>query len=169
MEIKDFSSRRGAIVPLLPKIHAMLKENAEHDKISAPPEHLITWTQKIRKTLLDINWRFLAALNENNLAGIFFYRIDGTDAFIEDVQTALSVRNNAEIIEGFIKRLEFDPSIKNATFFASERVKIESDKEMLAAKGFDVKNISENGCEKLGTFSQACNALKLRYNRSTGV
>ena len=50
-EFIDYSSRRGAIVPLLPKIHALLKENAEKDKLSGLeiPENLVTWRQKINR------------------------------------------------------------------------------------------------------------------------
>ncbi|MCL2225972.1 MAG: hypothetical protein FWB96_13475 [Defluviitaleaceae bacterium] len=166
MEIHDYSSRRGALVPLLPKIHAMLKENASRDKLSVtePPEHIISWRQKMRRTIVDINRRLLVALDGGSLAGIFFYRYDGANIYIEDVQTAWTYRKNPAVIEGFLKRLEYDAGTKTATFFVGERVKIEADKEMLAAKGF--KEAHEGGWEKLGTLSQAAAAIKLRYGRA---
>jgi hypothetical protein len=186
LEINDYSSRRGVLVPLFPKIHAMLKENSERDKFSnlEPPEHLIIWQQKIRQVILDINRRFIVAMDGGNLAGIFFYRIgkvdgvgkidgigkvDGNEGkiFIEDVQAAWSYRNNTHIIDGFLKKLEFDKHSKDATFYASQRIKIDYDKELLAAKGF--KTVHEDGWEKLGTYSQAAGAIKIRYNRGVGV
>jgi hypothetical protein len=168
LEINDYSSRRGVIVPLLPKIHAMLKENAENDKLAGlePPEHVITWTQKMRKDIVDINRRFFVALDGANLAGILFYRYDGTDIYIEDLHVAWPFRHNAGVIEGFIKRLEFDGGTKDAKFFASDRVKIESDKEILESKGFKSRG---EGWETLGTFKQTVAALKLRYNRGVSI
>lgn len=165
IEIHDYSGRRGALVPFFPKIHAMLKENAERDKMAGlePPEHIVTWTQKLRKVLLDINRRFIVAADGGNLAGVFFYRYDATKVFIEDLQIAWAYRNNPNVIEGFLKKLEYDQAAKDATFYASERVKIDSDKEILAAKGF--KTTHEDGWEELGTLQQAAGAIKIRYSR----
>ncbi|MCL2577219.1 MAG: hypothetical protein FWE27_04115 [Defluviitaleaceae bacterium] len=165
LEINDYSSRRGVLVPMLPKIHEMLKINAERDKLSGlePPEHIIMWQQKMRKSITDINRRLFVALDGGILAGIFFYRYDGENIFIEDVHTAWAYRNNPGVIDGFLKRLEYDAGTKNATFFVGERVKIDADKEMLAAKGF--KETHTDGWEKLGTREQASAAIKLRYNR----
>lgn len=169
LEINDYSSRRGILVPLLSKIYTMFKENAERDKLAdiPPPEHLITWQHKIRKKLLDINRRFLVAMDGGMLAGVFFYRYEGADIYIEDVQTAWAFRNNPYVINGFLKKLEYDHGTKEATFFVSDRIKVDSDKELLARKGF--KDKYEGGWEKLGTFSQAVAAIKLRYNRGIGV
>jgi len=178
LEINDYSNRRGVIVPMLPKIHAMLAENATRDKLASlePPEHLIIWTQKMRSVLTDVNRRFFIAQDGGFLAGIFFYRYEKTDAqtdagakiFLEDVQVGWAFRNNSGVIDGFLQRLDFDAPAKDATFFASERVKSEADKEILAAKGFK-KELDENGYEKLGNYSQAVAAVKLRYNRGVGA
>ena len=164
LEIMDYSSRRGVIVPILAKIHAILKENAEKDKTQEPPPHIITWQQDKRKELLDINRRYLVALDGNVLSGFFFYRYDGGKIYIEDIQVAWSHRNNPHVIDGFLKKLEFDPGTKDAAFYASERVKRDADKEMLASKGF--KEEHEGGFEKLGTFSQASAAIKIRYSKN---
>lgn len=167
LEFNDYSNRRGVIVPILPKIHAMLAENAARDKLAGlePPEHVIMWSQKMRKILTDINRRFIVALDGGFLAGIFFYRYDGKNIYIEDVQVAWAYRNNPGVIDGFLQRLEYDPGTKDAAFFASGRIKSDSDTEALAAKGFK-KELDDNGYEKLGTLAQAAAALKLRYNRS---
>ena len=166
--INDFSSRRGVLVPLLPKFHAIIKENAKRDRVAnlEPPEHVITWTQKMRKVILNINRRFVVAMDGENLVGILFYRAENAGEkkiFIEDLQTAWAYRNNPQIIDGFLKKLEYDQNTKDATFYASERIKIDYDKELLASKGF--KTVHEDGWERLGTFSQAAGAIKIRYNR----
>jgi hypothetical protein len=165
MEFHDYSNRRGVLVPLLPKVHAMYKENSVRDRLSAiePPEHLITWQHKQREILVDINRRFLVALDGNTLVGVLFYRHAGKDIYIEDLQIAWPYRNNPHIIDGFLKRLEYDPLTKEAVFYASERIKIEADEEVLVAKGLKKKHI--DGWENLGSFSKASLALKLRYNR----
>jgi len=164
LQINDYSGRRGVLVQFFSRIHALLKENAERNPVLVPPEHVITWTQKMNGVLVDVNRRFFIAIDGNNLAGIFFYRYDGDRILIEDVQTAWAYRNNPNVIEGFLKKLEYDQGTKSATFYASERVNLDADKELLATKGF--KDTHEGGFEKLGTLSQAAGALRLRYNRS---
>jgi hypothetical protein len=171
LEINDYSSRRGVIVQLLPQIHALLKANAQEKLTNlVPPEHVITWTQKMRRVVLDINRRFIVAVDGGNLAGIFFYRSDlrnGKKIFFEDVQVSSKYKNNPLVIDGFLKKLEFDQNAKDATFYASERIKIDFDKELLAAKGFKVEH--EDGWEKLGDFKDAAGALKIRYNRGIAL
>jgi len=165
IEFFDYSGRRGALVTLLPKIHALLTENAQKDKLSgiSQPEHIVTWQQKKKAVLLDINWRFLVCMDGPILAGLFFYRYQGSNIYIEDLHVAWAYRNNKAIIEGLLKKLEYDANAKDSTFFAGERIKTESDKEILASVGF--KQEHEGGWENVGSLSQAVNALKLRYNR----
>ena len=162
MTIHDYSNRRGVLVPLLPKVHALLKEIAERDKLSEAPEHVITWQQKKRLELTDINRRFLVAMDGEILAGIFFYRYadSATKVFLEDVQVAWSYRNNPRVIEGFLKKLEYDAGTKDAAFFTSERIKHDADKEILASKGLATETDNE-----LGSFPQMVAAMKIRYNR----
>ena len=165
LEFIDFSSRRGGVVNLLPKIHQLLKQNANNDKLAGnePPEHIVTWSQKIKTQLLDIDRRFLVAKDNGILAGFLFYRHDGGSLYIEDLQVAWNFRNNPAVVEGLLKKLEFDAAARDAEFFASERVKSEADKEILASVGF--KQVFEDGWEKLGTMTSAIGILKLRYNR----
>ena len=172
MEFHDYSNRRGALVQFLSKMHEIMKENAEQDKQGniEPPEHIITWTQKKRKELTDITRRFYVAQDGGDgsiLAGFIFCRIDGGKAYIEEVQLARAYRNNPLVLDGLLKKLEFEPLIKDAEFFASERVKANADEEMLAAKGFKAER--EDGFEKLGTFAQASAALRIRYSRGAGA
>jgi len=166
IEITDFSGRRGAVVPILPKIHELLKTNATQDKLTSveAPEHIVIWQQKMRRFILDINRRLFIAQDGNDVVGIFFYRHDGANIMIEEVQIAWKSRHNQLIMDGFLKKLEQDPKTRDATFFADVRIKKNSDKEMLAAKG--LKDAADNEPEQLGTFGQAAAAMKIRYARS---
>lgn len=157
------------MVAFLPKIHAITKENVSKDKLTlmTPPEHFVTWQHKMRRVLVDIKRRFIVAVDGDVLAGIFFYRYgDEGKIFIEDAQTAWAYRNNPRVMDGFLKKLEYDKATKDATFYASERIKIAADQEMLAKRGATLIT-HEDGWEKLGTFAEMATAIKLRYNRGT--
>ena len=166
IEFFDYSSRRGVLVPLLPKVHALLPENAKNDKTSGqePPEHIITWQQKIRQQVVDINRRFLVAKEGEDLAGLLFYRFQGTDIYIEDLHVSWKHRNNIQVVEGLLKKLEFDQGAKDASFYASNRVKIEHDKEILADRAREERS---DGWEALGSLGQTINALRIRYTRTS--
>jgi len=170
LEFYDYSSRRGILVPLLPKVHALLAENARMDKVAGqePPAHIITWQQAERKKLVDINRRFLVAMEGTALAGIFFYlhkkTETGTEIYIEDLHIAWTHRNNPNVIEGLLKKMEFDPAVRDAVFYAGQRVKIEQDKEILASVGLKDERTDE--WESLGSLQQTINTLKIRYNRA---
>ena len=170
LEFIDYSTRRGAMVALLPKIHALLTELAVRDKIAGltPPEHLVTWQHKARKELLEVHRRFLVAMDGNLLAGLFFYRYDENkenegNIYIEDVQIAWVFQKNSLVLEGLLKKLEYDADARNANFFASGRIRIETNKEILASVGF--KEVKEGEWENLGNFKEMANALKTRYSR----
>lgn len=166
MEFFDYSNRRGALVPVLPKVHALLADISVKDKMAAlpMPEHIVTWQQQMRKTVLQINHRFLCAIDASILAGIFFYHYQGTDIYIDECQIAWTYRNNPRVLDGLLKKLEFDTGTRNATFYASDRIKKESDKEILASVGF--KEEIEGDYENLGNFATMANTLKLRYGMS---
>lgn len=165
IEFTDYSSRRGAVVALLTDMHAMLTENAKKDTlgVTTAPEHIVSWKQKVNATLRDVNRRFVVATEVNKLVGVFFYRYEGTNLYVEDLHVAWAYRHNAKVVEGLLKKLDFDPMAKDAMFFAGERVKVESDKEILASVGF--KQQHEGGWENLGNMTSAVGALKLRYSR----
>ena len=152
-------------MPLLSKMHAMFVENASKDIASgiAPPEHLITWRQKMGSQLVDVKRRFLIASDGSNLAGVLVYRYDGDSIYIEELQVGWMFRNNPGIMDGLLKKLEYDVGTKDVTFYASERIKIDADKEKLAAVGLG--DTHKDGWEKIGNLSQTLAAMKLRYNR----
>ena len=165
LEFFDYSNRRGVLVGWLPKIHTLLKNNALRDTLAGiqPPEHIVTWTQKMKAGLLDINRRFLVATEGTMLAGILFYRHENGNVYIEDLHVDWAFRKNPQVVEGLLKKLEFDTNAKDATFYASERIKSDADKEILASVGF--KESHEGGWENLGGLSTTIGILKLRYNR----
>ncbi|MCL2605020.1 MAG: hypothetical protein FWD90_11135 [Defluviitaleaceae bacterium] len=174
LEFIDYSTRRGAIVPLLPKIHALLKENAEKDKLCGlePPENLVTWRQKINPMLLDISRRFVFAMeikgpNNRDVLGFVFYRYPPNEKgklYINDMQIAYAQRGNAAVLTGLVAKLEADPNAKNAAFFGGERLKKPVDKEILAGVGF-IETFPD-GWEPLGNMKEALGALRLRYGRA---
>jgi hypothetical protein len=128
LEFIDYSSRRGTMVALLPKIHALLTEIAVRDKIAGitPPEHLVTWQHKARKELIEVNRRFLVAMDGNLLVGLFFYRYDKNEknnVYIEDVQISWAFQKNPLVLEGLLKKLEYDADARNATFFCKQQNK----------------------------------------------
>ncbi|MCL2203899.1 MAG: hypothetical protein FWB88_08170 [Defluviitaleaceae bacterium] len=173
-EFIDYSSRRGAIVSLLPKVHALLKELSVKDKLCGlePPETLVMWRQKINPLLLDINRRFLFAMeiagpDKREILGYMFYRYDGSGperVYIEDMQVAWRHRRNAGVVAGLILKLEKDPRTKNAVFYGGERLRVTTDKELLANVGF--KETFPDGWEPLGNLKEATGALRIRYTRS---
>jgi hypothetical protein len=169
----DYSNRRAVLVPLLAKVHELLKEIAVKDKLSGleTPEHVISWQHKKRRELTDINRRFLVAMDGDNLAGIFFYKYDGTDIYLEDVQIAWKYKNNPHAIEGFLKKLEFDAGAKGAIFYSGKRIRNEAEKEILALKSAVPPNNGTKSSfpayEKLGDFSQMSDAMKIRYTHKS--
>ena len=158
IEVYDHSSRRGALVPMLKKIHALIAENV------ATTEHVIFWSHKMRKNLVDIKWRFLIAVDGANIAGLFFYRYDGSDIYIEEMQISRAYSGNPQVAEGLLRKLEFDQGTKDAVFYANDRMQLEANKEILASVGF--KEEHEGGWERLGDLPATVNALKLRYIRN---
>jgi len=169
-DVFDYSSRRGAIVPLLTAVHALLKENAEKDKIRAmePPEGIVAFRQKMGPLLLDINRRFLFAMDikgsQRGIVGFLFYRFgEGNRVYIEDMELAWKHRTDGNTVLAMLNKLEFDPRAKAGDFFGSERLKKPSDKEILAGAGFHEH--FTDGWEPLGTVKDATGALRLRYGR----
>lgn len=165
LEFTDFSNRRGALVGLQTSIYNMQKDTALQDKLSLaqPPEHIISWMQKTKASLLDINRRFLVAMDGKTLAGILFYRYQDSNLYLEDFHIAWGYRSVPQVAEGLLLKLQQDSKAKDATFFASSQIKTDADTEILASVGF--KPTHENGWENLGNMSTAIGLLKLRYNR----
>ena len=163
LKVTDYSTHRGGVVTLLPKIHAMFKENARNDKagVLKNPGHIITWQQLIKKQLTDINRRFIIATYQTELAGLLFYRYENGNAYIEEMQFATAHKNQVAAFDALFKKVEMDPKAHGAVFFVSDRIKLERNKEILASVGF--KDSVENGYEKLGSLAEAASSLKLRF------
>ena len=169
LKVTDYSNHRGGVVALLPQIHSMFKENALADKsgVLQNPGHIVTWQQKIKKQLTDINRRFIVATQRDRLVGVLFYRYDGTNAYIEEFQFQKRFESDVEAFDQIFKKLEIDKKSADAVFYVSRFVKLEKNKEILASAGF--KEVSEDEYEKLGSFGEARASLKLRFFAGSGA
>jgi len=157
IEVFDHSGRRGALVPMLKNIHALIAQNVPQT------ENFILWSHKMRKHLVDINRRFLTVSADTTLAALLFYRYEDTTIYIEEMHVSPLHIKNPQVVEYLLKKLELDPGTKDAIFYANDRMKLAANKEILAAAGF--KDEHAGGWECLGDFSATCNELKLRYTR----
>ena len=166
IEIYDYSNRRGILVPMLPKMYEIITKNATLDKMAgiAPPEHIITWQHRVKKELTDLSRRFIVAMDCGTLAGFLFYRYQGGDVYIEELQIAWIQRNKPQILDGFLKKLELDAGTENALFYVNDRIKTEASKEILASVGLREKH--EGGWECLGDRTATSTALRIRYIRA---
>ena len=169
LKVTDYSKHRGGVVTLLPQIHAMYKENALADKsgVLPNPGHIVTWQQKIKKRLTDINWRFLIATQNDKIVGVLFYRYEGNNAYVEEFQFHKNFDGDVEAFDQIFKKLEMDKKSQNAVFFVSQFVKLEKNKELLASAGF--KEVTEQGYELLGSLSEARASLRLRFFAGSGT
>ena len=163
VKVVDYSNHRGGILALLPKIYAMHKENAASDKSGTlqPPGHFVTWQQGFKKRLTDIDWRFIVATFGGDVAGALFFRFDGGDAYIEELQLSKAFARNEAVFDQIFKKLDFDKRALGATFHAGPHVKLDRGKEMLASVGN--KEAPAGGYEKLGGLGEARAALRLRF------
>jgi hypothetical protein len=169
LEITDFSNRRGAVVPLLPKIHAMLAASANKDTVAGlkPPANYILWKQEISKQLIDISRRWVTVMDGTDVAGLLFYRFDakGENIYVDELRIAWAYRNNNNVITLLHDRFINDNSVKKASaVFAGANVKREANQEILATVGFEAT--FADGLEPLGKPADAAAAFKLRYSRS---
>jgi hypothetical protein len=167
LEIHDYSNRRGVLVPLLPKIHALLKETAEKETLAAfePPEHIILWKQTMHKKLVEIHRRWLMVLDGPALAGFMFFHF-GRDKniYLDEIRTAWAYRHNKGVFTLLHDRFINDPHIKSKTditVYGGVNIRREANQEILASVGFE--QTFENNLEPLGSPSEAAAILKLRY------
>ena len=165
--VSDFSKHRGGILRLLPDVYAMFKENAQADRagVLRMPGHFVTWQQDFKKQLTDINWRFIAATHPGGVAGVLFYRHSaapaGGEAYIEEFQLRRGFSGDTALFDQLFKKLDFDRDALSATFFVGRNVKLEKNKEILAAAG--IKEGAAWEYERLGSLAEARGALRLRF------
>ena len=169
LRVTDYSNHRGGVITLLPQIHSMYKENALADKsgVLQNPGHIITWQQKIKKRLTDINWRFLIATQKDKLVGVLFFRYNGTNAFIEEFQFHKNFEGDTYAFDQIFKKLEMDKKSQSAVFYVSQFVKLDKNKEILASAGF--KEVSGDEYELLGNLNEARASLRLRFFAGSGA
>jgi hypothetical protein len=173
MEFVDYSSRRGAIVPLFPGVHNLLKELATKDKAGAPPmpETLVIWRRKMNELLMDTERRFLFALekkgDKRDVLGYIIYRCEARAPkviYIEDMQIARERRRDPAVVEGLINKFQLDLRTRDAQFFGGEKLKMVPDKEILAEVGF--RDSFPDGWEPMGNCKEAMGSLRVRYIRA---
>ena len=171
-EYIDYSGRRGRIVPLLVQVHGLLKELSKKDKLCGleMPETYTGWRQKMSPMLLDINRRFIFAMEPDakggrTVVGYLFYRHgDKGRLYVDDMQVSWAKRGDAMVAAGMLAKLDYDAKAREALFFGSERLRKMQDKEILAGVGFVEK--FPDGYEPLGEMKEAVAALKLRYGKA---
>lgn len=175
LEVIDYSSRRGVIVPLLGQVYALLAENAEKDKLAGltPPANIILWKQTMNRYLVDIRRRWLFVMDDTVVAGLMFFRFgeDPQSVYIDELQIAWLYRRNEAVLAMLLDKFQSDRSVKACTqVYAGERIKKEEAKEILASVGLSESRAgkpapSDADDPLLGTPREAVNALKLRYHR----
>jgi hypothetical protein len=167
LEITDYSNRRGALVPMFPKIHALFAENATKDTLArfTPPENIILWKQRYRKLLLEINRRFLLVIDGYAITGLMFYHFKDGAVYLDELQIGWYYRNNPAVFNLLIEKFVNSNEVKAVSMvYAGANIKSPADKELLASVGFTEK--FPEGFEPLGSVSEAAGALKLRYIRT---
>ncbi len=165
-EVIDFSSRRGALVPLLPKIHALLTVNAVKDKVAgiAPPENIILWKHRAHREILEIHRRFVLVMDGNSVTGLLFYHFKEDSVYLDQFQIAWEYRHNPAVLDIMTDKFAANREVKACgSVYAGENVKAPADKELLASVGF--KETFPDGWEPLGTVAEAVGALRTRYAR----
>ena len=167
LESHDYSGRRGVLVPLMPKVHALLTETAKKEPLAGiePPINIILWRQEIYKLLVEIHRRWLMVMDGPAIAGLMFFYFDKNgDTYINELRIAWPYRHNNGVFPLLIDRFMKDPGVKNSkNVFAGPNVKKEANQELLASVGFEAH--FENGWEPLGNPTDAAGVLKLRYLR----
>ena len=180
LEAVDYSGRRGVIVSMFDAIYALLKKNAEKDVMAhlPPPEHIILWKQSMRGQLMDVNRRWFFAFDGKTLAGLAFFHLGGAspanpsplvpasgeNIYLDEFQLDWAYRHSDAAFNVLLEKFANDREVAAAAaIFASERVKNEENKEILASVGF--KDTPPDGYQRLGTTQETASALKQRYRR----
>ncbi|MCL2399228.1 MAG: hypothetical protein FWC91_05735 [Defluviitaleaceae bacterium] len=164
MNIVDLSGRRGAIVHLLPDVYELLKKN------DSSILNKVLWTHDINKVLVDINYKWVFALEGTNvLLGMMFYQLgsDGESVYINTLAAKNIAPGKNAILEALLKKFEQDATIKlRKSFYVSREIKREASVEILETVGLQDESVYDNnGYQLLGDLGDTVNALKIRYLR----
>jgi hypothetical protein len=166
LELTDYSNKRGGLVTLLPKIHALFTENAAKDTLArfAPPENIILWKQRYNKMVVEISRRFLIVTDGTAIAGLMFYHFKDGSVYLDELQIAWHYRHNQAVFNMLTERFSNSNEVKAVTaFYAGANIKSPADKELLASVGF--METFPDGWEPLGNLAEAVGALQTRYIR----
>lgn len=163
MEIVDLSRRRGAIVHMLSQVYDLMR----HEGIELP--NMIIWKQEMGRAVIDINRRYVFALEgTKNVHGILFYRVstDGRSVFLDSLiadgrRSALS----AQIIDALLKKFEQDNEVKSCeSIYIGRDIKREAADEILETVGLQDDTIfNTEGYQLLGGPGDAFKAIRIRY------
>ena len=157
MNIVDLSNRRGAIVHLLPQVYILLQKNG----YELPNK--ILWTQNMRKAIIDINKKWLFALEGTyHLRGLMFYHLDltGKSVYLDAFEG-----NNTQILEALIDKFSNDSIVKTQeSFYVSRNIKREASEEILETVGLQDESVfNDEGYQMLGSLTDTLKALRVRY------
>ena len=157
MNILDLSNRRGAIVHMLPQIYKLFKA----DGIDLP--NIILWTQDMRRSVIDINRKWIFALQgTSNVHGLMFYRVgaDGKSIYVDHL-----VSSQSAIIDALLKKFEQSDLVKGAeAFYLGREIKREAKEEAMSSVGLQDDSVfNDEGYQFIGGTKEILAALKLRY------
>ena len=156
VNIVDLSRRRGAIVHLLPQVYELMKKNY------AELPHIIFWKKEMDKKIIDINRRWVFALEGTKIVkGLLFYNIsrDRKTVYVDSLIAAGIVFNELLI------KFEYDDAVKSAeAFYISRDIKNEANTEMLKNVGLQDESVfNDEGYQLIGGLTDVLQVLKIRY------
>ena len=157
VNIVDLSRRRGAIVHLLPQVYELLQKSGH-----GLPNRIL-WTQGMRKAVVEINRKWIFALEGTyHLRGLMFYHLgaDGKSLYLDAFEA-----NNTKIFELLITKFSNDSTVKNQEiFYIGRNIRREAAEEMLESVGLQDDSVyDDDGYQNLGGLAETVKALKLRY------
>ena len=150
----DYSGRRGAIVPLLPKIYELYKARG------LTQDHYVHWSQAVRKELVDIRTKWVIAQQGTDLKGLLQYRVDADTLYVE----VLLLQPGVDVMP-VLKKFERDGVVRSCgTFYFSRNLKKTTNNEILDSVGLlSEPEYHENGYRRIGDLNSALTELQLRY------
>ena len=157
MTIADYSARRGAIIHFFPQIYELLRDYCEL------PNKII-WTQQIKRQIVDINRRYILAVDNSKFSNakvlgfLFFKKHD--EKILIDYFCVREKGVASALLEKFLR----DDAVKAAkTFCISEAIKKEENDESLERVGLLDNSGFKDGYMEIGGYAETLKILKTRY------
>ncbi|MCL1986554.1 MAG: hypothetical protein FWG64_01080 [Firmicutes bacterium] len=159
MNIVNLSHRRGAILALLPQIHVMLLKDGQE------LPNKVFWKQEIGKAIVDINHKWIFALEGVKIVhGFLFYQIgqDKNSLYIDNFIAPSKVLGVAKLL---ITKFERDDEVRRIqNFYISRNIKKEHREEVLETVGLQDETLyNTKGYQLIGNLTQTLDLLKTRY------